>query len=129
MYVVTFGEIMGRLYPNGNLRLRQSLPGQINMDFSGAEANVAASIAMLGGSSSFVTALPQNVLGDTWVGKMGSLGVNTGHIIRTNLGRLGLYFLETGANQRPSQVVYDRAGASVAVIDANEYNWEKIFKV
>jgi 2-dehydro-3-deoxygluconokinase len=127
MHVITFGEIMGRLYPNGNLRLRQSLPGQINMDFSGAEANVAASIAMLGGSSAFVTALPNNVLGDTCVGKMGSLGVNTGNIIRTDIGRLGLYFLETGANQRPSQVVYDRAGSSVAVIDAGEYNWEKIF--
>lgn len=127
MHVVTFGEIMGRLYPNGYLRLRQSLPGPINMDFSGAEANVATSIVLLGGSSSFVTALPNNSLADTCVGKLAGIGVNTDNIIRTDIGRLGLYFLETGANQRPSQVVYDRDGSSVALIPPKEYNWEKIF--
>lgn len=126
--VVTFGEIMARFMPPGHLRLRQVMPGTLEVTFGGSEANVAASICMLGGSASFVTTLPDNVLTDACIGDLRSLGVETGHVQRSKRGRLGLYFVETGANQRPSQVVYDREGAAVAVAEPDSYDWAKIFK-
>lgn len=122
--IVTFGEIMGRLAPPGFLRFRQALPGSLEFTFGGAEANVAASLALLGGSSRFVTALPRHAIADACVGTLAGLGVDTSAIVRTEVGRLGLYFLETGANQRPSQVIYDRAGSSVSLTAADSYNWD-----
>jgi 2-dehydro-3-deoxygluconokinase len=128
MKVVTFGEIMGRLAPEGFLRFRQVMPGKLNVTFAGAEANVAVSIAMLGGESAFVTALPRNALADACVANLKSLGVDTKYIQRADIGRLGLYFVETGANQRPSRVIYDRAGSSVSQIQSDQYLWGNIFK-
>lgn len=125
--VVTFGEIMGRLSPPGVLRFRQALPGAMEVTFAGAEATVAASIAYLGGQAAFVTALPQHAMADACVASLYSMGVDTRHILRTKHGRLGLYFLETGANQRPGNVVYDREGASVALTPGEAYAWEEIF--
>ncbi|HRJ73408.1 MAG TPA: sugar kinase [Terrimicrobiaceae bacterium] len=125
--IVTFGEVMGRLAPAGFLRFRQSLPGPLDLTFGGAEANVAASVAQLGGRARFVTALPQNAIADACVGVFTGLGVDTSCILRTKKGRLGLYFLESGANQRPSNVIYDRSHSSVSVTAAAEYDWEKIF--
>jgi 2-dehydro-3-deoxygluconokinase len=111
----------------GFLRLRQALPGPLDVTFGGAEANVAASLAMLGAQAAFVTALPGNAIGDACIASLHALGVNTQHILRTDEGRLGLYFLETGANQRPSQVVYDRAGSAVSLTAADRYDWPAIF--
>ena len=128
MKVVTFGEIMARLAPEGFLRFRQVMPGKLNVTFAGAEANVAVSIALLGGESAFVTALPRNALADACMANLKALGVNTQHILRADLGRLGLYFVETGANQRPSRVIYDRAHSSVSQVGADQYPWETIFK-
>lgn len=128
MKVVTFGEIMGRLSPEGFLRFRQVMPGRLNVTFAGAEANVAVSIALLGGESAFVTALPKNELADACVANLKGLGVDTNHILRTDTGRLGLYFVETGANQRPSRVIYDRAQSSVSQVQADQYAWETVFK-
>jgi 2-dehydro-3-deoxygluconokinase len=128
MKVVTFGEIMARLAPEGFLRFRQVMPGKLNVTFAGAEANVAVSIALLGGESAFVTALPNNALADACIANLKALGVNTQHIVRTDIGRLGLYFVETGANQRPSRVIYDRAHSSVSQIKVNQYPWEIILK-
>jgi 2-dehydro-3-deoxygluconokinase len=125
--VVTFGEIMGRLSPPGVLRFRQALPGAMDVLFAGAEATVAASIAYLGGQAAFVTALPQHAIADACVANLQSMGVETRHILRTKHGRLGLYFLETGANQRPGNVVYDREGSSVSMTPAAAYPWEEIF--
>lgn len=124
---VTFGEIMGRLCPEGFLRLRQSLPGVLNLTFAGAEANVAASIAYLGGKSRFVTALPDNVLSDGAIAVLRGVGVDTSFIKRVDEGRLGLYFVETGANQRPSRVVYDREHSSVSLTDGQTYDWDAAF--
>jgi 2-dehydro-3-deoxygluconokinase len=123
MIAVTFGEIMGRFAPSGLLRLSQALPGSLDVTFAGAEANVAASLAMLGMPSSFVTALPKNPLADACVASLRAVGVDTRHILRTDDGRLGLYFLETGANQRPSQVIYDRDGSSISMTPAEKYDW------
>lgn len=125
--VVTFGEIMGRLTPAGFLRFRQALPGSLEVTFAGAEGNVAASIANLGAKAAFVTALPKHSVADACVSNLRSAGVDTTHIFRTDKGRLGLFFLETGANQRPSNVIYDRAGSSISLTEADEYNWKKIF--
>lgn len=124
--VVTFGEIMGRFAPAGFLRFRQALPGPLDLTFGGAEANVAASIALLGGKARFVTALPQNAIADACVGTLTALGVETNYILRTKAGRLGLYFLETGANQRPSNVIYDRANSSVSLTEGAAYDWPNI---
>lgn len=125
--IVTFGEIMGRFAPAGFLRFRQAVPGSLDLTFGGAEANVAASLALFGASARFVTALPQHAIADACAGTLAGLGVDTGCIVRTKKGRLGLYFLETGANQRPSNVIYDRANSSVSLTPAAEYEWAKIF--
>lgn len=123
--VITFGEIMGRLAPRGFLRFRQAMPGSLDMTFAGAEASVAASIVHLGGEAAFVTALPDHAIADACVANLKAMGVDTRHVVRTKRGRLGLYFLETGANQRPSTVIYDREGSSVSM--TGQYPWEEIF--
>lgn len=125
--VVTFGEIMMRIAPDGFYRLAQALPGRINAMFAGAEANVAVSIAYLGGNSEFVTALPKNAVADACLASLRGLNVETRHILRPDKGRLGIYFLESGANQRPSNVIYDRAGASVSLMNGADYPWKEIF--
>ncbi len=118
---------MGRLAPEGFLRLRQALPGSLALTFGGAESNVAASLAQLGASSRLITALPQNALADACVGFLSGLGVDTSCILRTETGRLGLYFYESGANQRPSRVIYDREHSSVSLCGPDAYDWNKAF--
>ncbi len=125
--IVTFGEIMGRFAPAGFLRFRQALPGPLDLTFGGAEANVAASLSIFGAQARFVTALPKHAIADACVGVLTGLGVDTSKIVRTSKGRLGLYFLETGANQRPSNVIYDRAHSSVSLTPPSEYDWASIF--
>jgi 2-dehydro-3-deoxygluconokinase len=118
---------MGRFAPEGFLRLRQVMPGNLELTFGGAEANVAASLAMLGADARYVTALPANDLGDACIAELRGLGVDVSKILRMKDGRLGLYFVETGANQRPSNVIYDRAGSSVSIATADDYDWKAIF--
>ncbi len=125
--VVTFGEIMGRIAPPGFLRFTQALPGTMDFTFGGGEANVAASLALFGAEASFVTALPKNPIGDACVMALRGLGVNTTKIVRTSAGRLGLYYLESGANQRASNVVYDRDHSSVMLTPPDAYDWSAIF--
>ncbi len=125
--VVTFGEIMGRLAMPGFKRFRQAMPGPLDLTFAGAEATVAAAIASFGGTSAFVTALPRHEIADACVDNLARFGVDTGHILRTARGRLGLFFLETGANQRPTQVIYDREGSAVALTPPEAYDWDAIF--
>ncbi len=124
--IITFGEIMARLATPGNIRFRQGLPGPLELTFGGAEANVAASIAQLGGKARFVTALPSHTIADACVGSLTGLGVDTSQIRRVKNGRLGIYFLETGANQRPSNVIYDRAHSAVSITPGSEYPWSEI---
>jgi 2-dehydro-3-deoxygluconokinase len=126
--IVTFGEIMGRFCPDEFQRFRQSMPGKQNLTFSGAEANVAASLAMLGGSARFVTALPKNEIAEACITTLRGLDIDVSEIKLVDSGRLGLYFVERGANQRPSRVIYDRYYSSVSITSGNEYNWNKIFE-
>jgi len=124
--VVTFGEIMGRMAAPENLRLRQTRTMEVT--YAGAEASVASSICNFGGTARFVTALPKHTLADAVMDTIRSVGIDTRYILRTDTGRLGLYFLETGANQRPSNVVYDRANSSVSLVPADQYDWDGIFE-
>lgn len=124
--LVTFGEIMGRLCPSGHRRFIQSMPGNLELTFAGAEANVAASLAIFGASARFVTALPENVLGDACVRTLRGLGVDTTHILRAKMGRLGLYFVEKGANQRPSNVIYDRDHSAISLTPHDCFDWPTI---
>jgi 2-dehydro-3-deoxygluconokinase len=125
--IVTFGEIMGRLATPGFQRFQQAMPGSLEMTFAGAEASVAASIAYLGGEAAFVTALPSHAIADACVMDLRSLGVDTRHIVRTDAGRLGIYYLEKGVNQRAGNVIYDRAGSAVAITPLHAYDWDTIF--
>ncbi|QQY83291.1 sugar kinase [Tamlana sp. s12] len=124
--VVTFGEIMGRLAAPANLRLRQTR--NLEVTYAGAEASVAASICNFGGEARYVTALPKHALAEATLDAVRSVGVDTQFVLRTDEGRLGLYFLETGANQRPSNVIYDRADSAVAITTPDQYDWTAIFK-
>lgn len=124
--IVTFGEIMGRLASPANLRLRQSR--KFDVTYAGAEASVAASICNFGGRARYITALPQHSLAEATMDAIRSVGIDTSYILRTSEGRLGLYFLETGANQRPSNVIYDRADSAISLTPPDAYNWDAIFE-
>src|ERR1700704_5025064 len=110
---VTFGEIMLRLAPPGYERFLQS--PQFVATFGGGEANVAVALAQLGNPARFVTVLPPaNPIADAFLGELRRFGVDESLIVRRK-GRLGIYFVEPGANQRPSKVVYDRDGSAIAL--------------
>ena len=125
--VVTFGEIMLRLATPGHARFRQAMPGRVETTFAGAEASIAVSLAHLGVDAAFVTALPQHAIADACIADLRSIGVDTHHILRTAEGRLGVFYLEHGANQRGGNVIYDREGSSVAITPAAAYDWDSIF--
>ncbi len=116
---------MCRLASPANLRLRQTR--ELEVTYAGAEASVAASICNFGGAARYVTALPKHALAEATMDSVRAVGIDTRFILRTDEGRLGLYFLETGANQRPSNVIYDRADSAVAITPADQYDWDAIF--
>lgn len=124
MKVVTFGEIMLRLSPEGYLRLVQS--EKLVSTYAGAEANVAVSLANYGVNVSFVTKVPEHEVGQSAVNAVRKFGVNTDYIVRGG-DRLGIYYCEKGASQRPSKVIYDRAGSAIANADKDDFDWDKIF--
>ena len=123
--IITFGEIMLRLKSPALERFFQS--PSLEATFGGGEANVAVSLANYGMDASFVTALPNNAIGEACVRDVRSFGVDVSNIKMTN-GRMGIYFLETGSNQRPSKVVYDRAESAIAIAPIDLFDWEKIFE-
>jgi 2-dehydro-3-deoxygluconokinase len=127
MRVVTFGEVMLRLAPEGFLRLRQSLPGRLEATFGGGELNVAASIAFQGGQAAFLTSVPDNAITDCLIQEMRKLNVDTDLVIRRDRGRFGIYLVEHGANQRGGTVTYDRDGSAIAECPANAYDWDRAF--
>ena len=121
---ISFGEIMLRLKSPGHERLFQS--PMLEATFGGGEANVAVALANYGLSAGFVSALPDNAIGDAAIGELKRFGVDTSNIRRLG-DRVGVYFLEAGANQRPSQVVYDRAHSAMSECGAGEFDWASIF--
>ena len=123
--VITFGEIMLRLSTPGYLRFSQAR--QFDATFGGGEANVAVSLANYGIDAAFVTRLPDNDIARACLRELRSYGVDTSLCI-TGGDRLGIYFLETGAVARPSKVVYDRAGSSIAAIKPGMIDWDKVFE-
>jgi 2-dehydro-3-deoxygluconokinase len=122
--VVTLGEIMMRLKSPGHERLFQS--GNLEATFAGGEANVAVSVANYGLRARYVTALPPGPLGDAAIQALRTMDVETDQVIRRP-GRLGVYFVEAGAAQRASTVVYDRDGAAIAIAAPDEFDWAAIF--
>ena len=123
--VVTFGEIMLRLATPGYLRFIQA--NNLTATFGGGEANVAISLANYGIPVEYVTRLPQNDIADWCISELRKYNVGTQNIIRGG-DRVGIYFLETGAVARPSKVVYDRAGSSIAEITPGMVNWKEVLK-
>src|SRR5215471_1949089 len=121
---ITFGEIMLRLAPPGLEKFLQT--PQFVATFGGGEANVAVSVAQFGLPVAYVTALPENPIADAAVAELRRFGVETSRIIRTK-GRIGVYYLEGGANQRPSKVVYDRANSSIALAKPGDIRWDEVF--
>ena len=124
MKILCFGEVMLRFMPQQHKMLLQSLPGALDVTFGGAEANVAWDITMLGGNTSYVTALPDNFLGKACANQLRSIGVDVSGIVYDN-GRIGTYYVEAGANQRASKVVYDRANSSVSLTPFEAYDFDK----
>jgi 2-dehydro-3-deoxygluconokinase len=122
--VVTFGEIMLRLAPPGFERFLQS--PQFIATFGGGEANVAVTVAGFGLQASYVTVLPENPIADAIVAELRKFGVETHHIQRAK-GRVGVYYVEAGANQRASKVVYDRDFSSIALAKPGDLNWPEVF--
>jgi 2-dehydro-3-deoxygluconokinase len=122
--VVTFGEIMMRLSPPGFLRFRQAR--SFDVIYGGGEANVAVTLANFGMPVDYVTRLPKNDLGEACIMYLRQYGVGTSKIVRGG-DRLGIYFLENGAVQRGSKVIYDRAGSSIATIERGIVDWRQVF--
>ena len=122
--VITFGEIMLRLAPNGYYRFFQN--DQFQATFGGGEANVAVSLANFGVDTSFVTKVPQNAIGQGAIDALRAFGVNTENIVRGG-DRLGIYFLEKGASQRGSVCIYDRAHSAIQEAEAKDFDWDAIF--
>lgn len=124
MKIVTFGEVMLRLAPEGYLRFLQE--PKFGATIGGGEANVAVSLAHFGEKTSFVTKLPNNAIADNMIRILSSYGVQTDDIVRGG-DRVGIYYLEKGASVRPSKVIYDRAHSSIAEAKQEDFDWDKIF--
>jgi 2-dehydro-3-deoxygluconokinase len=122
---VAFGEIMLRLKPQGAERFFQS--PILEASFGGGEANVATALARFGCETSYVSVIPENAIGDACVAELRKQGVDVSRILRKG-ARLGIYFLEAGANQRPSVVVYDRAGSAIAEARPGDIDWSSALK-
>ncbi len=123
MKIVTFGEIMLRLAPEGYLRFVQA--SNFGATYGGGEANVAVSLSQFGLNASFVTKLPKHEIGQGAVQSLARYGVDTSKIIRGG-DRVGIYFLEKGASQRSSKVIYDRSNSAIATATAADFNWDEI---
>ncbi len=125
MKVVTFGELMLRLQPENYLRFVQS--ERFEATFGGGEANVAVSLANYGIDAAFVTKFPKHEIGQMAVNSLRKYGVDTSLIVRGG-DRVGVYFVEKGASQRPSKVIYDRANSAIATASKEDFDWDKIFE-
>ena len=123
--VITFGELMLRLAPEGYYRFLQS--EKYLATFGGAEANVAVSLANYGVDVAFVSKLPKHEIGQSVVNSLRKFGVDTSLIVRGG-DRVGIYYCEKGASQRPSKVIYDRANSAIALADKADFDWNKIFE-
>ncbi len=122
--VVTFGEVMLRLAPREYLRFLQA--DSLELTFGGAEANVAVSLANYGVDATFITKLPDHDIGQAAINSLRKFGVDTSKIVRGG-ERVGIYYCEKGASQRPSKVIYDRAYSAISQAEKTDFDWDKIF--
>lgn len=125
MRVVTFGELMLRLEPENYLRFVQA--DRLEATFGGAEANVAVSLANFGDDVAFVSKLPAHEIGQSAINSLRKFGVDTS-LVQRGGDRVGIYYCEKGASQRPSKVIYDRAGSAIATAKPSDFNWDLIFQ-
>ena len=125
MKVVTFGELMLRLAPEGYMRFMQE--PRFQATFGGGEANVAVSLANYGVEASFVSKFPKNDIGEAAIRELRSFGVDTKAVARGG-NRMGIYYLEKGASVRPSKVIYDRAYSAIAEATSADFDWDAIFE-
>lgn len=123
--VITFGELMLRLAPEGYYRFVQA--ESYGATYGGGEANVAVSLANYGFNAFFVSKMPKHEIGQAGVNSLRKYGVDTSFVARGG-DRVGIYFLEKGASQRPSKVIYDRAGSAISKAEAKDFDWAKIFE-
>jgi 2-dehydro-3-deoxygluconokinase len=123
--IITFGEIMLRLAPPGYDRFVQAR--SFGASYGGGEANVAVSLANFGLDTAFVTRLPKHEIGQAALNSLRQFGVDTSKIVWGG-DRIGIYFLEKGASQRPSKVIYDRAGSAIAAASPGDFDWKNIFQ-
>ena len=123
--IVTFGEIMMRLNPSGYLRFLHA--ENFEASYAGGEANVAVSLANFGMNAAFVSKVPTHEIGQCAVNALRHYGVDTENMVRGG-ARLGLYFVEKGASQRASKVIYDRAGSAIACATKADFDWDAIFE-
>lgn len=122
--IVTFGEIMMRLNPEGYRRFLQA--DRFEVSYAGGEANVAVSLAQYGMDAAFVSKVPAHEIGQCAVNALRKYGVDTKYMVRGG-ERLGVYYVEKGASQRASKVIYDRAGSAIAKAQSAEFDWDAIF--
>ena len=123
--IVTFGELMLRLAPEGYLRFVQS--DKYQATYGGAEANVAVSLANFGMDAAFVSKLPAHEIGQAAINSLRKFGVDTSKVVRGG-ERVGIYYCEKGASQRPSKVIYDRAYSSIAMAKSEDFDWDSILE-
>ena len=122
--VVTFGEIMMRLNPEGYRRFLQA--DSFEVSYAGGEANVAVSLASYGLHAAFVSKVPSHEIGQCAINALRKYGVDTSGVVRGG-SRLGVYYVEKGASQRPSKVIYDRAGSSISQAEESDFSWPDLF--
>lgn len=122
--MVGFGDFMLRLGPEGYLRFLQA--DRFVVNYTGAEANVCVSLSLMGVDTEFVTRLPENAIADAGIAELRKFGVGVGHIARGG-ERIGVFYAEKGASQRPSQIVYDRKNSSIATCRYEDFDWDAIF--
>lgn len=123
--ILTFGEVMLRLMPEDGHRLLQN--ERLEATFGGGEANVAVSLANYGADAAYLTCLPDNAVGQAAINGLRSFGVDTSRILRQGK-RVGVYYVEKGQSQRPSKVIYDRAGSSIAEARPEDFDWDALFR-
>ena len=122
--VAGFGEVMLRLCPQGKKRFGQVLPGSLEATFGGGEANVCASVSMLGGKSRYLTSLPDNPVARAFAAELAGMGSDVSRILYAKQGRMGVYYAEHGSNMRGSNVVYDREGSTISLLPPEAYDFE-----
>ena len=127
--IAAFGEVMLRLCPQGKHRFAQSFPGTLSATFGGGEANVCASLAILGGNNvRYLTALPDNPVTRAFESELRGFGCDTSGILWSDKGRMGVYYAEHGSGQRGSSVVYDRDGSTIAMLSPEEYDFDAMLE-